>query len=46
MLSTDKLSDVCLSLISFDRNLRWSLYIYFLGYIKNQHDANWQYVYY
>ena len=31
VLSTDKLSAVCLSSISFDRNLSWSLYTYFLA---------------
>jgi hypothetical protein len=31
ILSTDKLSAVCLSSISFDRNLSWSLHTYFLA---------------
>jgi hypothetical protein len=31
-LSTYKLSAVCLSLISFGRNLSWSLYTYFLAF--------------
>ena len=30
ILSADKLSAVCLSLVSFDRNPSWSLYTYFL----------------
>ena len=32
ILSTNKLSAVCLSLIGFDRNLSWSLYTYFVAF--------------
>jgi len=32
ILSTDKLSAVCLPLISFNRKLSWSLYTYFLAF--------------
>ena len=37
VLSTGKLSAVCLSLISFDRNLSWSLYTYFPAF---EHPAS------